>query len=758
MTIQTQWSGTPHLTHVYPIAIGPKSGDHREVQRIILNNIKEMEEAESVEFFNGATGTIQKFATHMLCFIQDQPERRNFTGLLSGGKAFHSRWGWSFNVASCYEKLLPCDDCRKTLSETSYEEVWQPLESCASCYNFWQNPDIMSCPIAEGPNGNEDRGQHKCLQLSFKILKEAVTRCHEKIVSHEWSKQSAKAYLSGYCVNTQFQEEITNCALNVAKIETAVNANDPDVVEAAQKLREGEPENYQKWVPPAIWDTELDLQQFTEPGMHLLFLGIVKNSLLDIQEWLALRNKYSTMQRKLEGLTSQVEGLRLSWCKVVIYRGEKLGGWFSENFLGFARVLPWMYATLKNVSTDAPFEPPDRPIGKWTVAQCKGFLRSRHLSRDGRVKELRERVRANEHLPPAPPVGGPPEPALNMILALWVMVSFLMGLREVDNQAVNKAAHLIRIFLSARAEFDRHCMTSSNANSDDNLPLWVTQYNYQCLVNIPGQMEKLGPIRNRWEGGKRGEGFLRSVKPVINATRPNWQRHVLSNLVRQKTLANLSNWENNNDKDRRMAPQVDLQEIQSNDDFPEHANNADTEDNPSTSTREDGDKQWHDPQTFFRYKSIAGCLRDASELSKPLSIVCCDDGSDNSAVKLYLAYKYQGETMLFELRIAHQSAPRFHCGLWYHHFDSKHDEALEEYVEDPSLRMTDVLVLSYGLLLPLSEAVGGGNDDGVNHMMPVQGYYALVSSDWKVLNATGGLVQPGAYLLPLSRSEAWHTS
>ena len=50
-----------------------------------------------------------------------------------------------------------------------------------------------------------------------------------------------------------------------------------------------------------------------------------------------MRNQYSAMQRELEQRTVVLEEFHLGWCKIQPYRGEKLGGWVSENFYGICQ-------------------------------------------------------------------------------------------------------------------------------------------------------------------------------------------------------------------------------------------------------------------------------------------------------------------------------------------------------------------------------------------------------------------------------------
>ena len=60
---------------------------------------------------------------------------------------------------------------------------------------------------------------------------------------------------------------------------------------------------------------------------------------------------------------------------------------------------------------------------------------------------------------------------------------------------------------------------------NENQPSWLTQYNF---LNLPNVMRQFGSIRNMWEGGVEGEGFLRSYKKELkNGLKPKWQIYTL---------------------------------------------------------------------------------------------------------------------------------------------------------------------------------------------------------------------------------------
>ena len=63
-------------------------------------------------------------------------------------------------------------------------------------------------------------------------------------------------------------------------------------------------------------------------------------------------------------------------------------------------------------------------------------------------------------------------------------------------------------------------------------PVWLTSYNFMCLLNLPQVAAQLGPIRNLWEGNFCGEGYIRMVKPeMVGGFRKNWQVNLLNRLM-----------------------------------------------------------------------------------------------------------------------------------------------------------------------------------------------------------------------------------
>ena len=182
-------------------------------------------------------------------------------GLLLGGKAYHARWGWAFNNSLVRDKMPPCVNCLSDLKMTKSGEIAE-LRICNECLNFWNSPSEMHHDAEDDYPDSElddDIDLHgvvtkmlRCKQLSFPILKEVAKRTHDQIVRGAWSKATARAYLSRFCLNTQSQDELIQCASNSATYNKAQAENNAEVLAACNALMVDEPDKHGEWKYPAM--------------------------------------------------------------------------------------------------------------------------------------------------------------------------------------------------------------------------------------------------------------------------------------------------------------------------------------------------------------------------------------------------------------------------------------------------------------------------------------------------------------------------
>jgi len=711
MTIESQRSGSPNISQVYPMAIGSKKTDHAKVTENILKDIERVRyERHSNNFiwmFNGKTGQNEKVSVHLLSLQQDQPERRGFTGLIMGGSGYHGRWGYSANLSQLVDTLPACDECIADLEKKLGLPDWEP-RPCDRCHQWFAHKTkvIHTTPEPNYP-GDEltDNGTIAVFELTYANLKQAVRKVHDKIENGSWEKNQGKEYLVTYGLNTEAQKEIIDNALNCRVLKQAIEENNQAVIDDCNHVKRYQPEKYKLWKWPPIWDTELSLQQSTEPCMHQLFLGLVKTACFEIQDWAALRNKYSTMRGTLELMTSELQKLRLSWCKIEPYRGEKLGGWVSENFMGFGRVVPWLYSSLHWLEEDAPIVDPGKPVSQWHIDDCKDFLRPRRLPLCGKIKELKQRVSDNKDMPIPPVPGGPIDDVKRMLLMHWAMNSHIMGMEKGTKEDILVMQQLIMLYLSAFSKFE----TSTRPYTKRTKPLWLTKYNFTCLLNLPYQVSILGPVRNRWEGSLRGEGLLKTIKPMVHGQRKNWQKNLLLNVLRQKTLLQLERDET-------------YEDVEDNDD------DDNEDDNPTALI----------PRQMFKVYQYLELMRDFLD-GRPVSCILQEQGEEKE-LSVFCVYK-QG---IRKHAAKFKSVPdtgMYNFGLWYFEMTEEEHQP-EDGFEDIGYQsdLGGVEISDYGILLPLAETWPPGAD-GRSHK------YAVVTSTWRSFNKNGDrAINPYQYL------------
>ena len=203
--------------------------------------------------------------------------------------------------------MCPCSECVIAMKEKTINNK-STVSECDKCYNFWINPQKMyNNPDSDYPI----IGPQQCIKLTYKILEEAVTLTHQKIVDGTWTDSVAKSYLNRYCLNNHSKNDIIENANNIKKFNNALFNEEDDVVEAHKFLMEENPDKYRIWSIPSMWRGVFELEDTTEPIMHQFFLGVVKNLLLDLLEWASLRRMGTAMKQHLLSKTKLVNQLRL---------------------------------------------------------------------------------------------------------------------------------------------------------------------------------------------------------------------------------------------------------------------------------------------------------------------------------------------------------------------------------------------------------------------------------------------------------------
>lgn len=714
-TIATRVDNSHSMAHTYPLAIARKNEDH---QPVILKLVEEMEQlrAGDIPFYIGEKKRRVNILFDIFANIQDQPERRDFNCMRAGNGLHSGRFGISANHSAIYKngKLVACEACLKTMEDRMENQQYDtPLPECRSCLNWdvlaehepslGQYKPPKGYPLIDGDDDNWYR-DHSCCRLTnkfdvpenqllcpFKItydsLRKAVAFIHDAYCNHGWKNQQCSAYLQVEGLDEKAIDKVLEHASRCFSL--GIAESDPEKYRIIINDAAKNPSKYQKMVDPASWIRPgMTLDLHPDVIMHLLYLGVEKTLLGQVQNWHVAQMKWSTFARSSKTYLDVFQTMTIDWIAVLPYKGGKLGGWVSENFLGFSRIQLWFYQNMEAaaVTPDNDAPPEGIPQHRWTHKQNKYWLRVRHLDTRGKKSVIAQRVADYLSLP-EPPQEAPMD-SFNLKAVQDTLMAFDEVLRcvmkpYVTPALVNKTRHAVRIFLS---KYDAMCKQMENKTT--RVPPVLSSYNFICLLNLPSAMEKFGPLRGLWEGGPRGEGFARFAKPFMKQgiRQHNWHTNLLRKLLRAKAFENIT-----------RVPEPPLSAV--------------------TSEKALGDRR----RQFHKYNSEVEFVnlfdRAVVEKKQPISVILLlkEDGS----VDIYGVVSDYESIMQVSLIRNEDEAPEYKLGLTYYTFRTKQ---LGQSVSWTDVS-TSVQSIGYGLLLPLLEP-GQLNSSK----------FALISSNWEVLS------------------------
>lgn len=475
----------------------------------------------------------------LICSMMDQPERRGSNYMMGGNSIYGARWGYSINLQAVLKKLVPCATCQERLFR--HDDGWNAT-TCLNCsqWEMIRDDGFLSWDAPKGFPSLED-GNHsvslKPMKLDYGIFMEAATTTHNKVVRGTWSKTEAEAFLAYHCINNKAATQIIRNAQNMRALSSlADNEECKEEYDLLVAQQTSSPDEFAPWKFPSIWTRGVPLTALIDAPMHLLFLGAVQGITGFIHSWLRKHGKYSNFMRLVESRLNGFGKFKLSWLRMLPYKGDRLGGWVSENYVSFSRVCRWFFLILDDLKPDEDlYKDPVTSPKTWKLAENKGWLRARGLPYDGKAKDLKERVAecmsSGRDIPLLPPPEGSMDDLHALIASMYDMVKSIMAF-EVTEHDVTMADFHVKLFLTRLVDCDK------KINPGSKIPFWISSYTYPCLLNFPAHMKEFGPLKNLWEGGVRGEGYLRLVKPLHGTVglRHGWAVQIMNRIHQKKGL------------------------------------------------------------------------------------------------------------------------------------------------------------------------------------------------------------------------------
>ena len=539
------------ISTTFPICFGPKGSNHDDVEELLYNELRSLSTGKPSMMFNLKLQSPVMVHCEIFCVLMDQLERRSVFKLMAGNSIMHSQWGTMYDCNSNVNIIRSCKNCTESIeSEIEYLQKnirrngnvsfeWRETE-CQKCtaWLFHKKHKLLKYKPEEGfpKEYCDDKGMIGPITVNFEQLSQVVDYLHENYIKENLAKGDALILLKYFGIDAKTVIEIMRCADNALKLRKAESERENDPV-TYKNLLEDKKENeksFEKFVVPHCWGYYKNTKLLVDAPMHLLFLGIMKAVCIDIQDWLKLKGLNERFARMCKGILEEIQQLNLNWCKIMPYKKEKFGGWVSENFLGFCRILDWFYVLLIRLPEETVYKDPVSEPSAWYKKENEAWLGARGFPNKGTAAELRIQVSKLLERDPVPEIITKHicsyRHILEMLHTLKTTISTCMKLKVEEHDIINLEA-LTRKFLILYDRMDKSMKAAKNGK-----PGWITQYNFMSLLNIPDVMRNYGSMRNLWEGGEEGEGILRIVKPEIKiGMRGNWPEWLMSNLLKIKS-------------------------------------------------------------------------------------------------------------------------------------------------------------------------------------------------------------------------------
>ena len=119
-------------------------------------------------------------------------------------------------------------------------------------------------------------------------------------------------------------------------------------IEAYSKVKNdfmGNKETFTLWKGGPYWNSNIQLYQFVDVIMHLIYLGVTKATNILIEKWIrvVLKPKHFNLSKKK--IFPDIINMGLDWCRLI----DIEAGWVSDNYLAFARIMKWYYFPLMQI-------------------------------------------------------------------------------------------------------------------------------------------------------------------------------------------------------------------------------------------------------------------------------------------------------------------------------------------------------------------------------------------------------------------------
>lgn len=148
---------------------------------------------------------------------------------------------------------------------------------------------MLACePPNDHPKDSPDLVKGKLLpsQITCPSLKAAVARLHKNWRNSNWTGKAVTARLGTHCINGKCIDQFfkhEHCMLSKMMSES------PEVQKLVQERELTHPKLFQDCPVSPMWERDFDSKWHVNVAMHMVFWGIIKCIMFQLQNWCSLK-------------------------------------------------------------------------------------------------------------------------------------------------------------------------------------------------------------------------------------------------------------------------------------------------------------------------------------------------------------------------------------------------------------------------------------------------------------------------------------
>ena len=444
--------------HVFPVGLGDQNGNHEYICKKIMDDLEALCNSFQM-YYAPSFNKLMKIKFFIAYIIQDCVEYGEFTGF-SGHKGLCS----TVPSLSCPIKM----NNDENTSESTVTLLKQ-IQSCHSCFErrfLYYSQGYYNLAVCSNKNCSNcyDWDLRSVQYIPHTDYPMEMNQSNNNILrAKDISFDSMRKACIVMFEKLYLHEWSQKTTLRYGQVECVKTSTIMDIYKYAKRIRPRTKRFAQCPIPPfpfsivpsGMNQKSFALEQCMVGIMHTLILNLGRHLLLTAVASLSESNEWTKFYSSTNSTLKQINKLSLSWCKCFYYGSTKKPGsmWVSENYLGFSFVCKSIFSFLNSIESDHQLI--------LDIFWCYNSIICHVMQRTFPTNEVANRVGAMAKL-------------------------FLSFFYLLDNSIEKRVASKIE---------STACVIS--------------------ILSLEKDMMEKGMQRNYWEGGWFGEGFFRSVKPLI---------------------------------------------------------------------------------------------------------------------------------------------------------------------------------------------------------------------------------------------------